>query len=539
MIFLAVVLALSAPSNRAPALYPPAAAAAPASKRTKATPPPRPPSIEDELLDDVAGFQHDPLGYVLYAFPWSEPGTELEHRAGPYKWQREVLAEIGAKLRAGASRDAAVGYAGGVVREAVASGHGIGKSALVAWLVLWAISTMEDARGTVTANTEAQLVTKTWPEIQKWHRLAINGHWFEWTATALFSKQPGHHKTWRFDAATWSEHRQEAFAGLHNKGKRLLLIMDEASSIPDKVWEVSEGTLTDENTEIIWCAFGNPTRATGRFRECFRRFKHRWSTRNIDSRTVDGTNKVQIAQWVADYGENSDFVKVRVRGLFPSQSAKQFISEADVDAAYGRPLRIGEYSWAPKILSVDPAWEGDDELVIAMRQGLAFKILKVLPKNDNDVEIANLVAILQDEHGADAVFIDIGFGTGIYSVGKSLGRRWRLVNFAEKPNDPGCLNKRAEMWKHARDWMKEGGSIPADPQLRDDLLGPEIVARLDGKLQLESKPDMKARGLRSPNRGDALAISFAYPVAPVTSGAALEQLKQQHCVTDYDPLARG
>lgn len=464
--------------------------------------------LERELVEAIAGFEHDPLGYVLFAFEWGH--GELAGKKGPRKWQREVLESIGQKLRAGAAD------LGEVIREAVASGHGIGKSALVAWLIKWSMDTREDTRGVVTANTETQLRTKTWPEVGKWHRLSLTRDWCELTATSLFSRAPGHEKNWRVDAVPWSENNTEAFAGLHNEGKRLLLIFDESSAIADKVWEVAEGALTDENTEIVWAVFGNSTRATGRFRECFRRFSHRWTTRQIDSRTVEGVNLGELQKLVDDYGEDSDIVKVRVRGIFPSMSAKQFIGEADVDAAYGRQLEPRQYEFAPVILTCDPAWSGDDTLEIAKRQGLKFDLLLSMPKNDNDVHVANLLARLEDEHKAAAVFVDMGYGTGIVSAGKTMGRAWQLVNFAEKPFDAGCLNKRAEMWKGVRDWLKEGGAIPADPELRDDLIGPETVARMDGRIQLESKEDMKRRGLRSPNKGDALALSFAYPV---TSGA--------------------
>src|SRR5690606_35574188 len=143
---------------------------------------------------------------------------------------------------------------------------------------------------------------KTWPEVSKWHRLAIDRDLFECTATALYSKDRGHEKTWRIDAVTWSENNTEAFAGLHNAGKRILVLFDEASAIADKVWEVTEGALTDANTQIAWCVFGNPTVATGRFRECFRKNRHRWKTWQIDSRTVEGINKTQLDKWVEDHG---------------------------------------------------------------------------------------------------------------------------------------------------------------------------------------------------------------------------------------------
>ena len=201
-------------------------------------------------------------------------------------------------------------------------------------------------------------------------------------------------------------------------------------------------------------------------------------------------------------------------------SARQFISEADVAAAYGRHVPEGAYAFAPKILTVDPAWEGDDEFVIGLRQGLVFRILETFAKNDNDLIAAQKIARYEDEHGADAVFIDAGFGTGIKSAGEGLGRFWTLVWFANKSDDAGCLNKRAEMWKAARDWLKAGGAIPPDPVLRDELQAPEIVPRADGKIQIESKKDMKARGVPSPNRADALVLSFAFPVLPRGTGGA-------------------
>lgn len=480
-------------------------------------------AVDDELVNLAAECAADPVRWVQMAYDWGH--GELAEHSGPRQWQSDVLGDIRDHLSNPATRFQPL-------MLAVASGHGIGKSAGIGMIVNWALSTCEDCKIVITANTDTQLRTKTSPEVAKWQRLSLTSEWLDVQSTSVSAKDAGHAKNWRADFVPWSEHNTEAFAGLHNKGKRIVLIFDEASAIADRVWEVAEGALTDEGTEIIWIAFGNPTRNTGRFRECFRRFKHRWIGRQIDSRTVEGTNKAQMDKWAEDYGEDSDFFKVRVRGMFPSMSSRQFISEVDVTAAYGKHLRPEQYNFAPRVLTVDPAWEGDDDFVIGLRQGLAFRILHRMPKNDNDLVAAQIIARFEDEEKADAVFVDAGYGTGIVSSGQGMGRSWQLVWFASASTDAGCFNKRAEMWKAARDWLKSGGAIPPDPVLRDELQAPEIVPRADGKIQIESKKDMKARGIPSPNRADALVLSFAFPVV---KRDPLDAYRVNKSPGEYDP----
>lgn len=482
--------------------------------------------LEQQLADLAASCQYDPATWARVAWDWGH--GDLKGLDGPREWQGDVFTIIRDHLSNPETRYQPL-------QVAVASGHGIGKSSAMGMISNWAMSCFDDAKVLTTANTDTQLRTKTVPEISKWFRTSITSHWFDVQATSIKSVDPDHADSWRQDFVPWSQHNTEAFAGLHNKGKIIVLQFDEASKIHDKVWEVAEGALTDEDTIIIWLVYGNPTQNSGRFRECFRKYRHRWITRQIDSRLVPGTNKQKINQWMEDYGEDSDFFKVRVRGQFPSQSALQFISAEDVDAARRRHLDKPHYEFAPVILTVDPAWSGDDELVISLRQGLYFKVLATMPRNDNDMQVAQLVARLEDEHKADAVFIDGGYGTGIVSGGRTLQRDWVLVWFGGKSPDPGCLNMRSFMWREARDWIKAGGAIdPADDVLYQDLIGPETVPRMDGKIQLESKEDMKERGLPSPNRADSLVLSFAYPVQR-KSLRSTGSVAHGH---DYDPYER-
>lgn len=477
--------------------------------------------LAEEYARDCA---HDPVEWIYRAFNWGE--GELKDYDGPDTWQLEILQDITNGLLT--IQEA--------ILEAVASGHGIGKSALVAWIILWALSTMEDTKGIVTANTETQLKTKTWAELAKWHRLFIGRDMFTFTKTAIYSSDPGHEQTWRVDMVAWSENKTEAFAGMHNKGKRILIVFDEASAIVNKIWEVTEGALTDEDTEIIWLAFGNPTRGSGRFFDCFNRLRHRWKNRQIDSRTARMTNKTQIQKWIDDLGVDSDFVKVRVLGQFPSASEHQFIPSASVFEASRRHLNESQFNFAAKIITLDNAWTGGDEIVIGLRQGLRFKILATFQKNDDDFKMAGYLARYEDEEKADAVLLDYGYGTGVYSAGKQLRRNWILIPFGSASPDMGYVNMRAFMWAQTKKWLQEGGAIPNDPILIADLVGPEAyvvqTGANAGKIYLESKKEMKGRGLASPNRGDALALSFAINVVPK------EQQFWEKQQPEYQPIQR-
>nr|WP_129088586.1 terminase [Cronobacter sakazakii] len=488
------------------------------------------PDIQSQLVEDIASFTHDPLGYALYAFPWGEAGTELEDAMGPRDWQAEAFEEIGQHLSNPETR-----YEPLMIARA--SGHGIGKSAFISMLIKWGADTCEDCKIVVTANTENQLRTKTWPEIAKWQRLSITRDWFTTTATAIYSNDPNHAKAWRADAIPWSENNTEAFAGLHNKGKRIILVFDEASNIADLVWEVAEGALTDEGTEIIWVAFGNPTRNTGRFRECFRKYRHRWKTAQIDSRTVEGTNKEQIAKWIEDYGEESDFVKVRVRGIFPDASENQFIPSGLTGPAVGRVITPDQVQHAARVIGVDPSHQGKDPAVIYLRQGLHCKKLGEYPRTTDDVWFAKVIADFEDQYQADAVFIDYGYGTGLKSVGDNWGRNWTLIQFGGGTTDPEMGNKRGEMYKSARDALKLGAQLDSQ-DLADELSAPEYKVRLkDSRKILQEKDEVKEVLGRSPNNADAYVLTYAFPVVKKQFAPEQQPVQQGRTISDYDPYA--
>lgn len=464
-------------------------------------------TVEEQLIDEMALCSRDPLRFVFFAFPWGS--GELADYSGPDEWQVRVLTDL---------RDGILTI-NQAIQVAVASGHGIGKSALVAWIILWAMSTFEDTRGVVTANTETQLRTKTWAELAKWHRLCITRHWFVFTATAIFSASKKHEKTWRVDCVPWSEQNTEAFAGLHNKGKRVLLVFDEASSIPDAIWEVAEGALTDQNTQIIWTVLGNPTRPAGRFHSCFNRLKHRWRHVQIDSRSARMTNKAQLQKWIDDYGDDSDFVRIRVKGEFPRAGSNQFISADDVGKC--RKYKAQGFETLPKVLSLDVARFGDDQSVPGLRQGRKFQILTKWRGLDT-VEVAERFIKLIIEHNPDAIVIDgDGIGAGVIDQIRHRGYdrkngRNILYEFhgGESAIDPTMyFNRRAEAWGLGRDALRAGMEISDDPELEQDLTGPLYGFSAKQQIQLERKEDMKKRGLSSPDCGDCFAMSFSVQIA--------------------------
>jgi len=493
----------------------------------------------DDLLESLAQFSNDPLGFVLFAYPWGEPG-ELEDYSGPEPWQVDILTELGHGI---ISIEQAIAKARLVsedvesspIQLARTSGHGIGKSALVSWVLDWAQSTMEDTKGVVTANTENQLKTKTWAEMSKWHRLSITKSLFRMTATARFSIDPDHEKTWRIDMVPWSEKNMEAFAGLHNKGRRIIIVFDEASAIADPIWETTEGALTDKNTQIIWCCFGNPTKNSGRFRECFAggKFEHRWASAAIDSREVSITNKGQLQKWIDDYGDDHDFVRVRVKGQFPRTDATSFIS---LELAREATLReLPEGNEAPVVLGVDVARFGDDSSVIYPRRGRDARSLQPrVYRGLSTLQLANRVYDMYMELQASSVFVDGGgVGGGVVDQLQSLGVPVFEVQFGGRsdntsPDDPQAkyLNKRAEIWGAMRAWLKKGcipESVPlVENAFTEELSGPTYTYSREDYLQLESKRDLRRRGIPSPDLSDALACTFAYPSLEHSFGLSAE-----------------
>lgn len=499
------------------------------------------PEADRRLSEYISQFRYDAYGFVMAAYPWGVPHTPLAHKAGPEPWQAKLLHAVSHHRIENAIRKS-MGFNYIPWRSAVASGHGVGKSAEVAWLIDWLMSTTRDCRGVVTANTGNQLQTKTWPELAKWHQMLITKHWFQWTAQSYYFAQypEDQQKNYKIDAITVSPENSEAFAGLHNETSAVVIIMDEASGIERPIWEVAEGAMTDG--EPFMFVFGNPTQPTGPFADCFVPNEAiPWWTLNVDSREVSHTNKEHLNSLIKRWGVDSDFVRIRVLGKFPEKAYDGYISPQRVIEAQQRTLYHDD--GVALILGIDIARFGNDDTVFCFRQGTdARSIPWHTMKGADNMQVAVKAAALIEKYRPDAVVIEnVGPGVGVIDILRS----WRHKILEVHPGAPSSLpmsylNVRAELWGKMREHIDTRLCLPEDGDLFKQLTSIRYkLLKNETVLQMEAKSDMKDRGLESPDRADALALTFAFNISRRdkqrgTNGGA-GGLRQQ-AIHDYDVL---
>ena len=473
-----------------------------------------PTALDLEIASLVAACHDDPLQFVIKAYPWGEPG-QLERDAGPDRWQAEFLNWLGEQTRArGFDGFTAVTP----IRRAVSSGHGLGKSTMSAFIVDWIMSTRPHCQGTVTANTITQLQTKTWSAITRWTKLCLTGHWFTINAERMY--YTAFKESWFCAPQSSKEENSEAFAGQHAKDSTSFYIFDESSAIPDKIHEVAEGGLTDG--EPMFFQFGNPTRLSGAFHAaCFGAHRGIWSPLVLDSRTSKFTNQETIQEWVDTYGEDSDYVRVRVRGLPPRASDAQFIDQQRVLDAQKRQVFV--LPDEPLVVGCDLAWGGSDDNVIRFRRGLDAKSIPPMRVKGEftrrpEAMITRLADILSSDYEGARVhtlFLDsAGIAGPIGSRLRQLGYvNVQEINFGADSPDDKCRYMRDYMWQQMKDWLSNG-SIDSHPELEADLVGPGIRSDVKQRIWLEDKKSMKQRGIDSPDDADALALTFAAVIQP-------------------------
>lgn len=473
----------------------------------------------------------DPRNFVRFAYPWRQPGTPLADIDGPRNWQDQILKDIGDYVRSATDEFVATTILPSMFKAAVASGRGIGKSATFGWLAHWMVSTRIGSSVWVAANSEEQLKTKTFAEIARWVSMGINAHWWEIMATSIRPAEwlseavkrdlkidPAY---WAIQGQLWSKEAPDAFAGAHNSYGEMALF-DEASGIPSEIWTVQQGVFTEKIVDRYWLAFSNPRRNSGAFYNCFDK-ESTWRQYQIDARTVEGLPQDAYNDIIREHGPNSREAFIEVYGKFPDQSSNQFIPHGVVVSAQQRAVSPDD--GAPRLMGVDIARSGSDQTVICFRQGNDARSLPWTTFRSGDtVFIAERVAELADKFKPDAIFID---GNGVGAGPTDMLKRWRYnvieVQAGSAPADKDAfINKRVEMWALMKNWL-HNACLPVDEELKAHLTTLEYDYRpQDNKLRLESKDQLKARGEPSPDKADALAMTFARPIArkdnPVSRG---------------------
>jgi hypothetical protein len=482
-----------------------------------------------DLAREIASCYYDPLGFVMLAYPWGKPGTMLENHKGPDQWQRDELLWLGEQVRARAFDGI---HPVKPIRAGYSSGHGVGKSTYAAWITDWIMSTRPHSMGTITANTFPQLERKTWATIRAWTKLCITAHWFRITADIIFHRS--YPDTWQVGAQSCKEENSEAFAGQHAARSTSFYIFDESSAVPDKIFEVSEGGLTDGEPMIIM--LGNCTRSSGKFfRVNFGSERDSWHHRTIDSRSSAFSNKELLNDWIEAYGLDSDFCRVRILGLPPKASDTQFIDYGRILAAQQR--KVIAMADEPLVVGVDFAWGGEDDNVARFRRGPDARSIPPVRipgefTRDPAVMTTRLADILSREYDVGAgkkqkvamMFLDsAGIAGPVGARLRALGHTNVMdIDFGADSPDPKYVYFRDVMWGRLKDWLL-GGAIDNKHdgtdrcphcQLEIDLAGPSTVPDRHQRVKLESKEKMKARDIDSPDDADALALTFAYKVLP-------------------------
>jgi len=394
---------------------------------------------------------------------------------------------------------------------AVRSGHGVGKTALASWAILWKLLCFPFARIPVTAPTQHQLQDVLWPEIRYWIERGNLHADVEWTVTRVAVRRYAR----RWFAVARSSNRPERLAGHH--AEHLMYVVDEASGIEDYTWEVIDGARTAHGALIL--AVGNPTRRVGGFYQAFHHHRRFWTTFHVSSEDSPRVPRQWVEEMAAKWGRDSDVYRVRVAGEFPRGESDAFIPIELVESAINRDVPPG----GPAELGVDVARYGDSETAIVAREGNRTRFLLAYRKR-SVTEVVGLVVQaakrLKEETGASCIRVkvdDTGVGGGVTDGLAELAQRelpWLEV--VPVPFSAGGDERYADlasaMWGHLRDLLDaEAISLPDDHDLVAQLTLRRYTVDSRGRVRLETKEQLRQRGIPSPDRADALALAFWTP----------------------------
>lgn len=493
-----------------------------------------------EKLIDENRYDFCKLVYII--FPFGEEDTDLEEQA-PYTWQLEEWAKLSKHLK-----DPKTRYE--TYRLIISSGNGAAKTAFGAMTVLMILYTQR-TKARITANTDPQMKQIIWPEYDIWFRRArFVDHFFEKFGTSIKARNLKLAASWKVDTVTWSEQSPASISGLHNKGGACVYVFEEAPGIPAIIWGYASGAFTETGTIKIHMAFGNSDDPESKFEQNM--CSSQWNSRRIDTRDLDHIDPKQVESWLIEYGGDvdSDDFRVRVRGL-PRKSAKDSIIKMEaVEAALARRHKfdISTVSSFPVIITCDPAWTGGDETTISYKQGHYQCLLEryKLRKDDGETHrlTYNKICYWERKLGGDAVIIDQGEGTALYTLATDAGKQnWILVSFAQNPTDTGdpkdseYANIRAMMYYFQNKALLEGAVLDSKEEKWIEDIKKQLCwtkgtrHKITQKKLAEPKIDIKERVGKSPDIADVFVLGHAYNI--------LDRLPENELGANGSPMALG
>lgn len=441
--------------------------------------------------------------------PWTFCREVLKFE--PDVWQMEVLKDL-------------VDH----THVSVRSGQGVGKTGLEAAVALWFLTCFPFPKVVATAPTRQQLHDVLWAEISKWQsKSPLLKKLLKWTKTKIYMKK--YEERWFATARTAT--KPENMQGFHEDN--MLFIVDEASGVSDDIMEAILGTLSGDNNKLLMC--GNPTKISGVFYDSHNRDRSHYRTHKVSSADSNRTSKKNIQMLLEKYGADSDVARVRIYGEFPRAEADTFIPLEIVELAKGSNAQIDKRITTGD-LGVDVARFGDDETVIAKRVGNYVFPLKSYRKQDTTVTTGHVLSqakkmIKSNPHIREVIIKvdDSGVGGGVTDQLKEIINEQRLpfrvipvINNGKADDDEHYENVGTEQWGVLRDVLNDDFSkhmlgkptevhFPDDQKLISQLTTRKYRMTSRGKIALERKEDMKKRGLQSPDRADAVVLSFYRP----------------------------
>jgi len=470
-------------------------------EQNEPTPTPVPPIAKPAIDPKNIKTMEEAYAFFIEAYR-NKPVEFVENvlQAKPLPWQRDFLTAL----------------ARGERRISVRAGHGVGKSTVCSWALIWFMLTRYPQKSVVTAPTAGQLFDALFSEVKRWVNALPP---FLKDNLEVFSDRIVHKhapESSFMSARTSSADRPEALAGIHSEN--VLIIADEASAIPEPVFESAAGSMSGHSASTV--LIGNPTRNTGLFFKTHHQLKSDWYTMHVSCRDNPLVSEDFINQIKATYGENSNAFRVRVLGEFALREDDVLIAAELVDGAMDRDIVLDRLE--PIIYGIDVARFGDDRTCIVKRQGQIVTEIKSWNGADLMETVGRIVHEAETDKPAEICVDSIGLGSGVADRLRELGHNVRDVNVSESAAmNPQAARLRDELWLAVRDWLNQRTcKLPSSDELRQELCAPTYGFTSNGKIKVEGKSEMKRRGMRSPDIADALCLTFASGAAMVGGRAS-------------------